>query len=190
MKKWFLLLVSIVLLVSSPLAAQDWSGGIGAAYLWQDVGGNEDAFRSQFNLQDGFYLEDLSLLYRGDDSGVTKFSFDAWGFGDANPSEAARLRLDLAAGFSFVLDYDNRSSFFNLAGGDFSERGDDWEINRFRGAFIIDAWRPVRFSLIYREVETEGTVRRTMYGLNEQYPIGVFVLPFARPIRPFIMSVR
>jgi len=170
--KWFLLLIVLCVAATSPLAAQDWSGNIGAAYLWQDVDGNEDSFRSQIDLQEGFFLEDLNLLYRGQGA-ISEFKINAWGFGDANPAEAAKLGLEFGAGFSFYFDYDRRSSFFNLAGSDLAERQDDWDITRYRGEFVVDAWRPLQISLAYRAVNREGTIKRPLYGLNELYPIGI-----------------
>ena len=170
--KWFLFLVAVYIAATSPLAAQDWSGAIGAAYLWQDIDGNEDSFRSQMNLEEGFLLEDLNLLFRGQGA-VSEFKIDAWGFGDANPAEAAKLGLEFGAGFSFYFDYDRRSSFFNLAGSDLTQRADDWDITRYRGSFVIDARRPLDISFSYRAVDREGTIKRTLYGLNEMYPIGV-----------------
>lgn len=168
--KWFLLLIALCLAATSPLAAQEWSGNIGAAYIWQDADGNEDSFRSQIDLQEGFFLEDLNLLYHGQGA-ISEFKINAWGFGDANPAEAATLGLEFGAGFSFYFDYDRRASFFNLAGSDLAERQDDWDITRYRGEFVIDAWRPLQISLAYRAVDREGTVRRPLYGLNELYPI-------------------
>ena len=170
--KWFLILVAVCFAATSPLVAQDWSGAVGGAYLWQNVDGNEDSFRSQMNLEEGFLLEDLNMLYRGQGA-VSEFKIDAWGFGDANPSEAAKIGLEFGAGFSLYFDYDRRASFFNLAGSDLAQRADDWDITRYRGALVIDAWRPLEISLSYRAVDREGTIRRTRYGLNEQYPIGV-----------------
>jgi hypothetical protein len=170
--KWFLFLVAVCIAAASPLAAQDWSGAIGGAYLWQNVDGNEDSFRSQMNLEEGFLLEDLNMLYRGHGA-VSEFKIDAWGFGDANPSEAAKIGLEFGAGFSLYFDYDRRASFFNLAGSDLAQRADDWDITRYRGALVIDAWRPLEISFSYRAVDREGTVRRTLYGLNELYPVGV-----------------
>jgi opacity protein-like surface antigen len=170
--KWFLFLAAFCVAATSPLAAQDWSGAVGGAYLWQNVDGNEDSFRSQMNLEEGFLLEDLNLLFRSEGA-ISEFKIDAWGFGDANPTEAARLGLEFGAGFSFYFDYDRRSSFFNLAGSDLALRGDDWDIKRYRGGLVIDAWRPLEISLNYRAVNREGTIKRTLYGLNEQYPIGV-----------------
>ena len=170
--KWFLLLIALCLAATSHLAAQEWSGNIGAAYIWQDADGNEDSFRSQIDLQEGFFLEDLNLLYHGQGA-ISEFKINAWGFGDANPAEAATLGLEFGAGFSFYFDYDRRASFFNLAGSDLAERQDDWDITRYRGEFVIDAWRPLQISLAYRAVDREGTVRRPLYGLNELYPIGI-----------------
>ena len=171
--KWFLLLVTLFIATTSPVFAQEWSGNIGAAYLWQDVDGSEDSFRTQTDLQDGFFLEDLNLLYRAEEGAVSKFTFDAWGFGDANPAEAARLGLELNAGFSFFFDYDRRESFFNLGDGDLSGRADSWNVTRMKGALVIDAWRPLRISLTYRSVERDGRVTRPHYGLNELYPLGI-----------------
>ncbi len=170
--KKFLFLVAIGVTAASPLAAQEWSGNIGAAYIWQDADGNEDSFRSQVDLQEGFFLEDLNLLYRGQGA-ISEFKIDAWGFGDANPAEATKLGLEFGAGFSFYFDYDRRASFFNLAGSDLAERADDWDITRYRGEFVVDAWRPLQISLAYRAIDRQGTVRRPFYGLNELYPIGV-----------------
>jgi hypothetical protein len=168
----FLFVVTVCVAATSPLAAQDWSGAVGGAFLWQNVDGNEDSFRSQMNLEEGFLLEDLDLLYRGRGP-ISEFKINAWGFGDANPAEAAKVGLEFGGGFNFYFDYDRRASFFNLAGSDLAQRRDDWDITRYRGALVVDAWRPLEISFIYRAVERQGTVRRTLYGLNEQYPIGI-----------------
>jgi len=106
------------------------------------------------------------MLYRGQGA-VSEFKIDAWGFGDANPSEAAKIGLEFGAGFSFYFEYDRRASFFNLAGSDLAQRADDWDITRYRGALVVDAWRPLEVSLSYRAVDREGTIKRTHYGLNE-----------------------
>ena len=55
----FFLLTALVVGAPSILQAQGWSGNIGVAYLWADIDGSEDSFRSQTNLQEGFMLEDL-----------------------------------------------------------------------------------------------------------------------------------
>ena len=60
------MLVALCVAAASPLAAQEWSGSVGGAYLWQNVDGSEDSFRSQMNLEEGFLLEDLNLLFHGD----------------------------------------------------------------------------------------------------------------------------
>jgi len=153
--------------------AQNWSGGVGAGYVWQDTDGNEDSFLTQTNLRPGFVLENLNLDFVGDGGAVSEFTLDAWGFGDAEPAEAARFDLGFRSGFTIFADYDRRDSFFNLAGGDLAERSDEWQITRWRAGVVIDAWKPVRFELLYRSVSRQGTTYRPMYGLNELYPIGV-----------------
>ena len=163
---------SVLTLTATPASAQDWSGSIGAAYVWQSVDGKENSFLTQTNLDSGFVLEDLDLLYKSDDGAVTEFSFAAWGFGDAEPASAARFNLRFNGGFSIFADYDQRESFFGLGASDFSNRSDDWEITRWRAGLSIEAWRPIKIELIYRSVSREGTIFRPMYGLNELYPIG------------------
>jgi hypothetical protein len=170
--KPFLFLAAMCVATAFPLAAQDWSGSIGGAFLWQSADGNEDSFRSQMNLEEGFLLEDFDLNYDGRGA-LSDFSVNAWGFGDANPTEAARIGLEFKAGFRLFFDYDRRASFFNLAGSDLAHRRDDWDITRFRSGLVIDAWRPLEISLLYRAVDREGTIERPLYGLNEQYPIGI-----------------
>ena len=161
------------LVICSPALAQDWSGGVGAGYVWQDVDGNESSFLTQTNLNSGFVLEDLNLHYRGENSGITHLNLEAWGFGDAEPAEAARFNMGFSGNFTIFAEYDKRDSFFNLAGGDLANRSDDWSITRWKAGFTVEAWRPVRFELLYRSVSRQGTVYRPMYGLNELYPIGV-----------------
>lgn len=162
-------LAALVLVCALPLAAQEWSGSVGAAYTWQSVSGSEQSFRSQSNLQEGFTLEDLTLTNK-DAHGKNRFTLQAWGFGTADPSQHAKLGLDLGAGWSVALRYDRRESFFGLAGGDFSARGDDWQITRWNGKITWDGWSAVRLSLDLHRVERGGDVQRTFYGLGEQYP--------------------
>lgn len=160
-------------LICSPVAAQDWSGDIGAGYVWQSSDGNENSFLTQTNLRPGFVLESLDLRYRGDDNGVTDMDFQAWGFGDAEPAEAARFNIGFSGNFTVFAEYDKRDSFFNLGGSDLANRSDDWSVTRWKAGVAIEAWRPVRFELFYRSVSRNGTVFRPMYGLNELYPVGV-----------------
>jgi len=186
--KWFLFLVTVCVAATSPLAAQDWSGTVGAAYLWQNVDGNEDSFRSQMNLEEGFLLEDLNMLYRGQGA-ISEFKIDAWGFGDANPSEAAKLGLEFGAGFSFYFDYDRRASFFNLVGSDLAQRADDWDITRYRGAIVVDAWRPLEISLSYGvnldETMNEWTLRLATRTLPVRLELEQSMATYTRKNRPF-----
>jgi len=160
-------------LICTPVAAQDWSGGVGVGYVWQSSDGNLDNFLTQTNLQSGFVLENLDVSYRADDSTVSDFTIEAWGFGDAEPAEAVRFNLGFNGNFSLFADYDKRDSFFSLAGNDLTDLSDDWSITRWKAGIVVEAWRPVRFELFYRSVSRSGTVFRPMYGLNELYPIGV-----------------
>ena len=160
-------------LICSPISAQEWSGDVGAGYVWQSSDGNEDSFLTQTNLRPGFVLESLDLRYRGDENGVTDMDFQAWGFGDAEPAEAARFNIGFSGNFTLFAEYDKRDSFFDLGGGDRADYSDEWSITRWKAGVAIEAWRPVRFELFYRSVSRSGTVYRPMYGLNELYPVGV-----------------
>ncbi len=160
--------------VSGEIAAQTWTGSLGVAYLWQDSGGNENSFRSQTDLEGGFDLEDLRIKFAGDeDDVVSRFQIDAWGFGGANPTQLARLHLGLRTGVSLDFKYDRRSSFFGLAGEDLADRNSEWDITRIEGRLVVDSWKPVRFSLIYRTIERAGFSLRPTYGLNERYLLDV-----------------
>jgi len=160
------------LLVAVPVTAQEWNGSIGAAFVWDDVSGNQDSFRSQFKLEDGFLLEDLTLGYSGD-SGLREFSLDAWGFGDAEPSEAARLGFVFGGGLGLDIAYDRRESFFRLSESDLGWRADDWDVTRWRGTLSIDSWQPLKIELIARHYQRDGTVERPTYGLNQLYPVSI-----------------
>ncbi len=170
--KRILILAVVLLAAAAQVTAQGWGGSIGAAYLWQSVDGNSDSFASQYNLGEGLELESLDLDYRGEGA-VDTFSLEAWGFGNASPAAAARFRLELGAGIGVTADYDHRESFFKLAGGDWLQTAEDWELDRFRAAVTLDAWRPVRVSLLYRSLSTDGLVNRPSYALNERYPVAI-----------------
>ena len=162
--------VAAVLGVVSGVSAQaGWTGSIGAAYIWQSASGNEDAFRSQLGLQEGFLLDELNLDFNGA-GGVEKFTLDGWGFGNANPSQTARLGIQFTGGIGFFVDYDHRNSFFALAGGDLSLRSYDWDITRWKARLAFDGWQPIKAALIFRRYDRDGTVNRPYYGLNELYP--------------------
>jgi len=160
-------------LAAIPTSAQEWSGRVGGAYVWQSNDGSESSFLTQTNLSSGLVLEDLDLLFKNGKGAVTGFRFEAWGFGDAEPAAAARFDLEFRKGFTIFADFDHRESFVGLDGSDFSYRSDDWDITRWRAGLAIDAWRPVRFEVFYRSVSRQGTIHRPMYGLNELYPIGI-----------------
>ncbi|MCP4897936.1 MAG: hypothetical protein GY906_13270 [bacterium] len=153
-----------------PVSAQNWSGGIGLGWAWQDVSGSESSFRSQSNLQPGFVLEELTLDYGNDGAWLNEFSLQAWGFGDAEPTETAHMKLGFAHAIDFSLRYDRRESLLGLAESDIGARSDEWDITRWKGVLSISAWEPLLAELIVRHVSREGTVFKGFYGLNELYP--------------------
>ena len=71
--------------------AQEW-GGIGLGYAWLQSSGNENAFRSQYNIQQGFFLESLQLDLRHWFAGYDHFEFQASGFG-GEPYQKASFKL-------------------------------------------------------------------------------------------------
>lgn len=164
--------MAVLGVVPGTFAQDGWTGSIGAAYIWQSSSGNEDAFRSQLGLREGFLLDELALDFRGT-GGVEEFNLDGWGFGNANPSQTARLGIQFRGGIGFEVDYDQRNSFFALAGGDLSLRSNDWDITRWKASLFFDGWEPVAAALIYRKYHRDGTVNRPYYGLNELYPASV-----------------
>ncbi|MEE8523037.1 MAG: hypothetical protein V3T72_03825 [Thermoanaerobaculia bacterium] len=112
-------IVCTALVVSCPfcsaLLAQGWSGSLALAFVDQSVDGSAGSFRSQTNLDDGISLDELDLRYRGAEDKSTEFTFQASGFGGAEPSQSLDVDLRLDRPWRFELDYDRRESFFELA---------------------------------------------------------------------------
>jgi len=148
-----------------------WTGQIGGAYVFQSSSGNEDSFLTQYNLNEGFVLEELELIYDGE-TAADRFYLEASGFGDASPSESARLGFRFHNGIGVFVDYDRRESFFRLAESDLSLRSDDWEIARWKGRLTIDSWKPLAAVVTLRRYDRTGTTLRPLYGLNELYSLG------------------
>ncbi len=162
----------LICLFSAPTSADEWKGRVGGAYLWQSYSGSQNSFRTQYDLGDGFYLEDLDLSFAGE-SGIERFRIEATGFGGAQPTETARADLRLRSGVRFKLDYDRRQSFFNLASTGGELRSDDWDITRWKAMVEVDSWKSLRASVTLRRHETDGTMQRPLFGLNEFFPAGV-----------------
>lgn len=151
---------------------QEWSGTVDLAYGWMDTTGNPDAFRTQYNLDSGFSLDQLDLDYRGEGS-LEHFSLEAWGWGDAEPAESFRLGLEFTPGLQVELEYRNNQSFFGLAGSELAGRSDQWDLSRWRGSVVWTGWEDWTVGLEFRRVDRDGRIYRPHYGLNELYPLGV-----------------
>ncbi len=155
-----------------PALCQEWSGTIDLAYGWMDTTGNPDTFRTQYNLDSGFSLDQLDLDYRGEGS-LEHFSLEAWGWGDAEPAESFRLGLEFTPGLQVELEYRNNQSFFGLAGSDLAGRRDQWDLSRWRGNVVWTGWENWTIGLELRRVDRDGRIYRPHYGLNELYPLGI-----------------
>ncbi|RLE21097.1 MAG: hypothetical protein DRJ65_16765 [Acidobacteria bacterium] len=165
-------LILSALVMPQPALCQEWSGTVDLAYGWMDTTGNPDAFRTQYNLDSGFSLDQLDLDFRGEGS-LEHFSLEAWGWGDAEPAESFRLGLDFAPGLQVELDYRSNQSFFGLAGSDLAGRTDQWNLSRWRGSVVWTGWEDWTLGAEYRYVDRDGRIYRPHYGLNELYPLGV-----------------
>ena len=156
----------------STLEAQSVTGSVAAGVAGQSTSGSVDAFKSQFFMGEGFFLEDLSLSARGADGRET-LNVSAWGFGGAEPAEAARIHWLPNDCWKVDLDYDKRWSFLGLAEADVGTRQDLWRIERWRGSVTWDGPSWGKFSLLLRRQDRTGTVHQPYFGLNELYPLRV-----------------
>ncbi len=162
------LAAAALVLATGPAAAQGLTGELGVAYVWQQVAGNEASFRSQRDLDEGGTLESLRLDWAADGRA---FHLAAWGFGEAEPTSHARVRLEPGGPWRIRLDYDRRESFFDLGGDDPFGRRDDWAVSRWHGRMDWDGWDAARISFELRRVDRTGTALRPLYGLNQLYPV-------------------
>ncbi len=142
--------------------AQEWNGTVDLAYGWVNTSGNPEAFRTQYNLDSGFSLDQLDLDYRGAGS-LETFSITAWGWGNAEPAKSFRLALEFTQGLSAFFDYRSTESFFALAESDLTPRRDRWDLNRWNGGVVWTGWKDW----------TLGRIFRPHFGLNELYPLEV-----------------
>jgi len=168
-----LVLAAVVLSGAGPAGAQGWGGTVGLGYAWQNATGNEDSFRTQQDLRDGFVLEELDLVWRDRETGERRFSLTAWGFGGAEPSERATVEADLGRGWLLELGYSRQRSFFALGAPEFEDSTDRWRITRWHAGIAWEGWEAARLSLDFRRVERSGTRNLPFWGLNELYPTRV-----------------
>ncbi len=157
------------LAVVPPLVAQQIHGSIAAGYAWLDVNGNGSAFRTQETIDQGFLLDDLRLTWGRPGHGPAG-SLNAWGFGQAEPSEHARLTTFLGRGWHLDLGYDSRDSFLALASAERAARADRWHITRYRATTSWDGWRFAKLELALSRTERGGVIHQPLYAFHDRYP--------------------
>lgn len=156
---------------SRPASGQGWSGSVGLGYGWISGSGNRDSYRSQWNVQEGFNLDDLSLGYREGEG--QNASLTASGFGGAEPWRHARLVLAPGGSLRFEAQYTRQASFFALEEGDLANRPDEWARTRWSGKLGFDAGALARVTLFVRRSTRTGTATRSFFALNDVYPLRV-----------------
>lgn len=157
----FVLFPTIFLLFAAPAAAQ-WSGSVGVAAAARQVNGSDVSFRSQANLRSGFTLDEFTLSDAG------RFTLSASGFGNAEPSQTARIEYRFQSPLTLTVSFDRRDAFFNI--GD-ATRTDDWNVMRYNARAVWDGWKAGVFTLDLRQMQRGGSSVRPFFGLNEQYPV-------------------
>ncbi len=170
-------LLAALLLTGAPqlalvAAGPTVKGSVSVGIAGTSTSGSAEAFKSQFFLGEGFFLEGLSLSALGAD-GREKLNVSAWGFGGAEPAQAARLSWLPNDRWKLDLEYDKRWSFLGLAEADVGSRSDLWRIERWRGSLSWDGPSWGKLSLRLRRNDRRGTVHQTFFGLNEPNPLRV-----------------
>jgi hypothetical protein len=166
------LVLTVTALVFSAVAAraQTWSGTVAGGYVWQHVGGNENSFRTQFNQEEGFILDDLELAYAPKKDGSETFQLQAWGFGNAEPSRFANLYFRPMAALKLTLTYDWRGNFYELAPDPLPQR-EEWGIERWKASAVWDGFSWAKLSLNLKYAKRDGDIYKPLYGLREFYPV-------------------
>lgn len=164
-------LALVGLAVTAAAAEEGWSGSLGLAGVAQDESGSEGSFRTQTQLEEGFFLEDLTLHHEGEEGGT--FDLKAWGFGDAEPAWHARLDWKPQGDWRLGFRFDRRDSFFQLEETGLGLRSDEWTRERWRGTVEWDGWNAATLGFDLRYHERTGTVNRPLLGLNALYLLGV-----------------
>lgn len=173
-RRWpSLLAAGAIALAASGSNAQEWDARVGVSWAFQNEDGNADAFASQWNLDEGFALDDFHLAYRDGSGTKDKFLLSAFGFGGAEPAQQARLFLAPGAGWKAEVGYSRRESSFAVSDPAVSRARDSWDLTRWKGKLTWDGLKAVRLGILFRQVERDGDTQRTVWGLNEIYPLGV-----------------
>jgi hypothetical protein len=153
---------------SVPLYAQ-WTGEIGAGYVWQTYAGNQNVFISQYGLRPGWVLDNFELAYAPKTGGPQTFGIEASGFGGALPDQHAFMFFNAGGGWRFTLGYDRQYSFFNVPVGSFNHQNDQWAIQRWKGSAVWDGWSAARLTLNLRYTDRTGYSYRPFFGMATQY---------------------
>lgn len=159
---------TLVALAAMPAFAQDWHGGLGAGYAWQNVSGSEASFWTQSYERQGFWLDELTLSYTPG-GGAERFRLDGFGFGGAEPDRHARLWWKMGSDWALEVNYDRRAAYFSLSNPDYRAENEDWEISRYKGRVTWDGWSFARLSLDLNYTHRGGWADRQLYGMNQYY---------------------
>ena len=151
-------------LLSAPSAAQALDGSVTASYAWLHAAGNADAYRTQWNVGQGFTLEGVSLS-----TANGTFLLEASGLGGAEPARDARVVLRPVAGVRFEATYARRDSFFGLADANDWGGREQWSRTRYAGKLAVDAGRTARVTLGVLRITRDGWAEQPFSGLNEVY---------------------
>jgi hypothetical protein len=169
--RWKELAVTVACLSAAALIyGQQWSGEIGAGYVWQNSSGNEDAFVTQYGQGEGFMLDDFAFAY-GSDKKKEVFAVKGWGFGSAEPARHADLVLDPGGGWKITMDYDRQAAFFNLNREDFETESSSWTTERWKGRVVWDGWSAARVSMDLKYTKKGGYLYRGLFGADDVYPL-------------------
>lgn len=147
--------------------AQQWHGSFALGWAWLNTTGNSGSFHSQYNLDDGFFLEGLDLGWDG--AAGARVRLTARGWGEADPVATANLVLEGNGPWEAEIGYQRRESFFSLAASELGARSDDWQITRWKGRFAWNGWDFASLALELNRTERSGVLQRAWYGLNELY---------------------
>ncbi len=173
-------LASACVVAAASVLGQD-SSSVGFGYAWQTTSGNKDAFASQYNLSQGFFLESLRLDMRQYLKGYDRFEFTAEGFGGDPHQHVAFNLVDRDREWSVKLDYSRNEAVYPSPALDLTGQlgmpattgslanGGKFSITRWIGSLTWNGWKAARLRLDLRDVQRSGGRLFAYYGLNTPY---------------------